>query len=85
MCSSHIKPLLIVASIVSPDRVISQSLIAALIYDTVVAKNFFEPPSVRVATSELFVFSYTAIFLRRGPSPARTLCVLGHSRSYPAH
>ena len=47
----------IVAPIVSPDRVISKSLIAALIYDTVVAKNFFEPPSVRVATSELFVLS----------------------------
>ena len=52
----------IVAPIVSPDHVILQSLIAALIYDTVVAKSFFEPPSVRVATSELFVFSYTAIF-----------------------
>jgi len=42
-------------------------------------------PSVRVATSELFVLSYTAIFLPRGPSPARILSILGHSRSYPAH
>ena len=46
--------------IVSPDHVISQSLI---IYDTVVAKTFFEPQSVHVATSELFVLSSTAIFL----------------------
>ena len=46
--------------IVSPDHIISQSLI---IYDTVVAKTFFEPQSVRVTTSELFILSYTAIFL----------------------
>ena len=75
-----------VAPIVSPDRVISQSLKhMASIYDTVVAKNFFEPQSMRAATSELFVLSYTAIFLPRGSSPVRMLSILGHSRSYPAH
>ena len=67
-CSGFVKFMVkscksIVPAIILPDVVISQSPITALIYDAVVAKNFFEPQSVRVATTELFVRSYIAISL----------------------